>query len=112
MAMFKKEGEFRFEDYKKADDAKEALLTMHPVGSSVDDVVKTLKGVGAKCRLVDGKTNKTTNILNKEDDFAICSKMQRKYLIFTKEWRVIIYPSPENYQQVKSLKVLTFLQYI
>lgn len=42
MSMFGKSEGFRFEDYKKADNAKEALLKMHPIGSNVDGLVKTL----------------------------------------------------------------------
>ena len=38
---------FRFEQYNSAADAKAALLKLHPVGSSVEDLVNTLEGAGA-----------------------------------------------------------------
>ena len=38
--------EFKFEKYKTAADAKAALLELHPVGSSVEDLVNTLQEAG------------------------------------------------------------------
>ena len=39
---------FYFEKYKTAEEAKAALLEMHPIGSSVESLIKTLEGAGAK----------------------------------------------------------------
>ena len=38
--------EFRFEKYKTAEEAKAALLKLHPVGSSVDELALTLQKAG------------------------------------------------------------------
>jgi len=38
---------FRFEKYETKEQAEAVLLQMHPVGSSVDDLLKTLKDAGA-----------------------------------------------------------------
>jgi capsule polysaccharide modification protein KpsS len=45
MNKFKKG--FYFEKYKTAEEAKSVLLEMHPVGSDVDALVKTLEEAGA-----------------------------------------------------------------
>ena len=39
---------FYFEKYKTAEEAKAALLEMHPIGSSVESLIKTLEGAGAR----------------------------------------------------------------
>jgi hypothetical protein len=52
--------EFRFEKYKTAEDAKVVLLKLHPVGSSVDELVETLDKAGATCKKID--RNKYKNI--------------------------------------------------
>ena len=46
-AMSSREKEFRFENYDNADEAKAELLRLHPIGSPVADLVKTLEGAGA-----------------------------------------------------------------
>ena len=38
---------FYFEKYKTADEVKSALLELHPMGSSVDELIETLAGAGA-----------------------------------------------------------------
>jgi hypothetical protein len=38
---------FRFEDYKTKEEAKAALLKLHPVGSPVDGLLETLRKAGA-----------------------------------------------------------------
>ena len=48
---------FYFEKYKTADEAKAALLEVHPVGSDIDGLVETLKNAGARCFITDGKMN-------------------------------------------------------
>ena len=39
---------FYFEKYKTVEEAKAALLELHPIGSDVDALIKTLERVGAK----------------------------------------------------------------
>jgi hypothetical protein len=39
---------FYFEKYKTAEEATNALLELHPIGSDVGGLVKTLEGAGAK----------------------------------------------------------------
>jgi len=39
---------FYFEKYKTAEEAKAALLELHPIGSDVDGLVRTLEGADAK----------------------------------------------------------------
>jgi len=46
---------FRFEDYDDPVLAKAALLKLHPVGSSLDDLLKTLEKAGAAVRTLEGK---------------------------------------------------------
>ena len=44
---------FYFEKYSTAEEAKEALLELHPIGSDVGELVKTLEGAGGKCGTID-----------------------------------------------------------
>ena len=39
---------FYFEKYKTAEEAKAALLELHPIGSDVEGVVRTLEAAGGK----------------------------------------------------------------
>ncbi|OFW80267.1 MAG: hypothetical protein A3D15_04325 [Alphaproteobacteria bacterium RIFCSPHIGHO2_02_FULL_40_34] len=39
---------FYFEKYKTAEEAKAALLELHPIGSDVEGLVETLEGAGAE----------------------------------------------------------------
>ena len=43
---------FYFEKYKTADEANVALLKLHPIGSNVDELVKTLEKAGAKLNVL------------------------------------------------------------
>ena len=45
--LYKIQPGFHFEKYKTAKEAKEALLELHPIGSDVGELVKTLEGAGA-----------------------------------------------------------------
>lgn len=44
---------FYFEKYKNVEEAKAALLELHPIGSEVEGLVKTLEVAGCSCKLVD-----------------------------------------------------------
>ena len=46
---------FYFEKYKTAEEAKAALLELHPIGSDVEGVVRTLTGAGAVNRTIESK---------------------------------------------------------
>ncbi len=47
------QGIFRFEDYRTAEEAKAALLKLHPVGSDAETLIATLKLAGAEIEYVD-----------------------------------------------------------
>lgn len=44
---------FYFEKYKTEDEARTALLQLHPIGSDVDGLIKTLKEAGAEIKKRD-----------------------------------------------------------
>lgn len=44
---------FYFEKYKTAEEATNALLELHPIGSDVEGLIKTLEGAGAKIEIRD-----------------------------------------------------------
>jgi hypothetical protein len=58
--------EFRFEKYKTAEDAKVVLLKLHPVGSSVDELVETLDKAGGEeyIPFIEGKYKKNPRLKN------------------------------------------------
>jgi hypothetical protein len=55
---------FYFEKYKTAEEAKENLLKLHPIGSDVKELVKTLERSGGKCSDVDSKKLEKAKINN------------------------------------------------
>lgn len=72
MEMIRKsKGEFRFEDYDSPEEARAVLLEMHPVGSSVDDLVKTLEGAGATIESEIILNEKNKKIYNKSPIGAV-----------------------------------------
>jgi hypothetical protein len=44
---------FYFEKYSTAEEAKAALLELHPIGSDVEGLVKTLERAGGKCNSIN-----------------------------------------------------------
>ena len=44
---------FYFEKYSTAEEAKAALLELHPIGSDVGDLIKTLERAGGKCSTIN-----------------------------------------------------------
>jgi hypothetical protein len=44
---------FYFEKYKTAEEAKETLLKLHPIGSDVDELLKTLKKAGGNISKIE-----------------------------------------------------------
>ncbi len=70
---------FRFEDYRDEKSLVEALSKLHPAGSSVDDLLVTLKKAGASCEtpIINGIPKKET---------VICSFSAGR--IVTKDWQV------------------------
>lgn len=49
---------FYFEKYKTAEEATNALLELHPIGSDVEGLIKTLEGAGAMIKEEDLKNYK------------------------------------------------------
>lgn len=47
--------DFRFEKFENGNEAKKALLEMHPVGSSVSGLVQTLEKAGSKIKYINKK---------------------------------------------------------
>lgn len=52
---------FYFEKYKTAEEAKAVLLELHPIGSDVGELVRTLEKAGGKCAIREDKVNKSSN---------------------------------------------------
>lgn len=91
---------FRFEDYnskegaaKQAENAKKALLALHPLGTPVQPLLETLKKAGAECRdeILSSPDNNKLNTVNR----FFCrydhpSSSIFGYTITTKNWMIDI----------------------
>jgi hypothetical protein len=78
---------FYFEKYKTAEEAKAELLKLHPIGSDVEGLVRTLEGAGA----IFAKR------ISKDD--ALPDKENKKY--FYKAVKNIVEPNHYKYTSVK-----------
>ena len=96
--------EFRFEDYKNAEEAEAALLKFHPIGSSIDSIKSTLENAGAECNY-RARSNKKIFQPQEDGDFLICN-ITKKGIITNKESRVIVDISPKDYDKILNLKTL------
>ena len=83
---------FYFEKYKTAEEAKAALLEMHPIGSSVESLIKTLEGAGCVIKKVDQQqldlAKKTNSKYRKVDEIINC-KAATGFLNWV-EWRISV----------------------
>ena len=117
-------GGFRFEKYSTAKSAEESLLAIHPIGSEVRDLIKTIKKTGAKCFITDWKINtKQTDPLSstkslsikdvilKPEDGYICF-YEEPELIFSTSWVVNVYINPANWRIIKTIKVNSNYNYL
>lgn len=112
MAFEKKDNApFRFEDYKSEEEAQAALLKLHPVGSDIQLLRKTLEYTGASCSLLDLKSQKVKELLN-SDVIVRCDYVQKKFF-FTYQWVVLgaqkDTPSLGIIKEIKVMKALSII---
>ena len=106
---------FYFEKYSTAEEAKAELLRLHPIGSDVGELVKTLEGAGGECVITDGTINKkpigngsfeeSLNVKNKisrNEDFYSCYYREPLFIIsFIKyHWVVSILVNIDKNSQI------------
>jgi len=96
---------FYFEKYKNAEEAKAALLELHPIGSDVDGLVKTLEGARMKCGSI---TNPKFKDKPEYKGLIYCDYFKSNFIIFSTEWRVIVKPDPEDIGLISFLEVHKF----
>ena len=127
-AMFNKfKKGFYFEKYKTAEEAQNALLELHPIGSDVGELVKTLERAGGKCGiiakdLVREKTAQNTYLVSAKILDKISNPKdyhQCKYIEYTLPfgfgeyyWLVTVYVEDTNYQIIKEMIVSSRLSII
>ena len=100
--------QFRFEDYKTADKAKEALLKLHPVGSDVGELVRRLDSMIDNKIIFNPSSDNLSNRLSQKGYYIYFSYKKPK--IFREiEWRVIIVPQKDDINKINILKVHKFL---
>lgn len=97
---------FYFEKYKNADEAKEALLKLHPVGSDVRELVKTLERAGGECKIYTTKNGLGANKLSKADDFYNCG-YSRGIFPFSSVWMININVEENNLNLIKEIYVVS-----
>ncbi len=76
---------FRFEKYKTAEEARIALLELHPIGSSIEKLVKTLEKAKAKCGPIT-----TPEYIEKYRNIIFCEYIIPTYILSQYEWKVSI----------------------
>lgn len=103
---------FYFEKYDTAEEAKAALLELHPIGSDVGELVGTLEGAGA---IEDTPKSKKDNggwdhiIIDKRKvlvgNFLFFHYSHRKFFIFPTTWTVIIEFDQINFTKITAISV-------
>jgi hypothetical protein len=120
---------FYFEKYKTADEMKETLLELHPIGSSIDGLIKTLEKAGGKCGIYETKIEDYTDVfegkefrgkhpvtrkkdkisdVNNDDYYSCFYKVNglSTGFICAVDWTVQVKINPENSNNILSLEVL------
>lgn len=98
---------FYFEKYKTSNDVKEALLKLHPPGSNVEELIKTIKKAGGQCAMGNRQTNELIQKISKPDDFYQCYYMQYGIpLIGDYSWRINIYLN-SDFTTTKEIDVIS-----
>jgi hypothetical protein len=87
---------FYFEKYKTAEKAQEALLKIHPIGSDVDDFLKSLKKIKGKYEEVKSQKDGITRIFY---DYV----EKRNISFFVYRWSIVI--SVNEDKKVENIKV-------
>jgi len=77
---------FRFEDYGTAKKAQEVLLKLHPVGSSVTELIKDLEIAGAECGPI---TNPEYKDKPEYKNFIYCIYYEKE-IVFSTKWMVSV----------------------
>ncbi|MDX2083624.1 MAG: hypothetical protein SFV53_06540 [Rickettsiales bacterium] len=96
---------FYFEKYRTAQEAQTALLEMHPIGSDVEGLLKTLEATGAKCGSI---TNPDYKDKPEYKNLIYCSCYTSKLIIFSTEWRVLIRFDTKNPAIIANLETYKF----
>lgn len=100
--------QFRFEDYKTADEAKEALIELHPLGSDVGYLVKRLDSIIGNKSIFNPSSDDLFKRLSKKGYYIYFSYIKPK-ILHEIEWRVIIIPEEKDINKIDVLKVHKFL---
>jgi hypothetical protein len=74
---------FYFEKYSNPEEAKEALLKLHPIGSDVVALVRTLEMAGGRCYEIENV------IRNKKPTTVKRCEYKEKEIFLDTKWRVI-----------------------
>ncbi len=92
----KEAGEFRFEDYKSAEEAQTALLNLHPIGSETQKLIERFKQYGN---------------ITREDQITITynPKVSAHLNLVSTQWVLIINNSNNNIRSLDVKKYLTGL---
>ena len=123
---------FYFEKYKTADEAKDALLDMHPIGSDVSELIKTLERAGGGCGIFETKiedyvdkfkgkefTSKRQvtlkkNIITSFKDHVICYYQIKMFggFLGNYDWTVVAYPNRNDVDKIGYIGVSKFYNFI
>ncbi len=90
--------EFRFEKYKTAKAAESALLELHPLESSVDELVNTLKKAGSKCGPEKYPPHK-----EKYKKTVVCGYIIPGILFYHNEW--VVYIDKNQQETIGSINI-------
>jgi hypothetical protein len=98
---------FYFEKYKTAEEAEAALLKLHPIGSSVDELVKTLERAGAEeynpYSYYDNVSSDVKKYEKPNDMIFFRYENRTINSLYPKDWSISI--KIDNNKIIKSLKI-------
>ena len=77
---------FYFEKYSTADEAKAALLELHPIGSDVGELVKTLERAGAEVKKYKTSKAELLSYPDSKVEYYFFKYFQKTFPVFGYNW--------------------------
>jgi len=101
--------EFKFQKYDNGDYAKDALLIMHPIGSDVGELVKTLDIATGREKVFDKSTDNLQDRISKKGNYFYFDYYTSNLIIFSTEWRALVTFDIKNPTIITNIETHKFL---
>lgn len=97
---------FYFEKYKTAEEAKAALLELHPIGSDVEGLVRTLDIAMNRKQIFDKSVDNLRDRMSKKGSYFYFDYKQFSIpFVGVHRWIVDVSVEGENYEIIKKIQI-------